>query len=208
MSRTLAVVLLLLSLAATVHADQPGWAFEGVLPAIFQMRVPVPASVYAGEGHVLTREQIAASMEIELGDPLVLIRDGEVLGEGTVGEVVAKTRQDALDGRLIFLRPAGLPADVEVPVEPAGPSALLDAGYDLYVLTDQPVEVLAPDPRFADVPWGAHDYCVRVGRLRFAVIREYWPRTETCRGWQVVKLAEDEKPYKVHFDNTFQTGQR
>jgi len=200
----LLAALLLTLTVPSARADQPWWSFEGVLPSLFQMHKAMPSGAYTADGRVLTPEQIAYSMDIELGDPLVLIRDGEVVGRGTIAEVVAKKNPEALNGRLLFLRPEGLPEGVEVPDEPVGPSALLDAGYDLYVLTDEVVEVLAPDPAFTDITWGVHDYCVRVGRLRFAIIREFWPRTDQYRGWQVVKLVEDQKPVKVHSDNTFQ----
>jgi hypothetical protein len=207
MRRLLAICSLLTFLVPAARADVPGFAFEGLLPLIFQMRQPMPPNAYTVDGTVLTAEQIAHTFAIELGDPLVLIRDGEVVGRGTIGEIVAKKRAEALNGRMIFLRPAGLPDGVDAPAEPVGPAALLDAGYDLYVLTDLPVEVLAPDPAYTDITWGVHDYCVRVGRQRFAVIREFWPRTEEFRGWQVIKFDEAGN-WKVTSDNTFQPQPR
>ncbi|HOX27014.1 MAG TPA: hypothetical protein PLL30_14945 [Candidatus Krumholzibacteria bacterium] len=203
MNRLHAAVLGALCLVPAVAvADQPGWAFEGGLPIIFEVHNPVAAALYTVEGTVLTDEQIRAAMDIDRGDPLVLIRDGAVVGAGTIGDIVAQRRSDADHERALFLRPAGLPEGVEAPAFPRGPAALADDGYDLYVLTDQVVEVLAPDPLFTDISWGVHDYCVRVGRLRFAIIRERAPGAEGFRGWHVEKL-EDTGPLKVHADYTW-----
>jgi hypothetical protein len=198
------IVALLLAVVPVVLADQPLWAFEGQLPLIFQVNTTLPESAYSADGAVLSPEQIGSAMDIRLGDPVVLIRAGEVVGRGTIGEVVAQKRDDAKDRRVLFFRAAGLPEGVDVPAAPPGLEVLDDAGYDLYVLTDKPVEVLAPDPAFQDVPWGVHDYCVRVGRLRFAIIREHWRATGGFRGWQVQKLIPDERSLKIHADYTWQ----
>jgi hypothetical protein len=203
MQRLIAVLLLLATLAPTALADQPQWSFEGLMPAWFQKHEPLLPTVYTPEGAVLSPEQIAGCVDVRPGDPVVLIRAGEVVGRGTIGEIVAQRRDDALNRRALFFRAFGLPDSVEVPDAPAGPAVLEGAGYDLYVLTDKPVEVLAPDPAYTDITWGVHDYCVRVGRLRFAVIREFWPRTQLYRGWQIIKF-EDPGNLKVFADNTFQ----
>jgi hypothetical protein len=203
MTRLLAVLSVVMLLASAALADQPQWAFEGQMPIIYQMGSPLPGSVYSPDGSVLTPEQIKATLHIDAGAPLVVIRDGEVVGTGAIAEFVAKRDPRAQGGRLLFMRPSGLPEGVTTPAEPRGPESMEDASYDLYVLTDKPVEVLAPDPSFQDIPWGVHDYCVKVGRLRFAIVRDYWPRTGGFRGWQVNKLT-DTGPVKVHVDYTWQ----
>jgi len=198
-----AVLFALALLPALAAADQPAWSFDGVLPIIFEKFEPVPLAAYSDEGKVLTAAQIRKALEIGPGDPLILIRGGAVVATGAIGEIVAQTRADANQGRALYLRPVGLPDTIAVPAAPRGPAVLADAGYDLYVLTDKPVEVLAPDPLFNDIAWGVNDYCVRVGRLRFAVVREYAPGSKQFRGWQVIKL-EDTGPLKVHADYTWQ----
>ncbi len=208
MPRLLAVMLLIGSLwpastPAQDPLDPPVWAFEGVLPMVVQLRGHVPLDRYREEGQGLSAEEVYASLTFELDDPLVMIRDGELVGTGTVGEIVAMLHPEALQQKLLFLRPAGLPEDLEVPAVPRGPSAVEDDSYDLYIVTDLPVEVLAPDPQFASIPWGQHDYCVRIGRTRYAVIRERWPATGGYRGWQVNELEEGAIPLKVHSDYTW-----
>ena len=203
MTRLLAALFALLLFVSVAAADQPLWAFEAQMPISYQMGAPLPGGAYTAEGAVLDAEQIAATLHVDVGDPVVLIRDGAVVGRGAIGEFVAKRDPRAQRGRLLFLRPTGLPEGVETPAEPRGPESMEDASYDLYILTDKPVEVLAPDPLFQDIPWGVHDYCVKVGRLRFAIVRDYWPRTGGFRGWQVNKLT-DTGPVKVHVDYTWQ----
>ncbi len=203
MPRFLVVLFLLAILVPSVHADQPKWAFEGQLPTIFHVYEPLPAAIYTDDGAVLTEEQIKGCMDIDPGDPVVLIRDGQVVGSGTIGEMVAQKYDEARDRHAIYFRAAGLPDGVETPATLRGPSVLEDSGYDLYVLTDKAVEILAPDPAYTDIVWGVHDYCVRVGRLRFAVIRENWSPTGGFRGWQIIKF-EDTGNLKIHADYTWQ----
>ncbi len=204
----LAVGLALLAPVGGARADQPLWSFAGQLPPIFQMGERVPAARYSPEGRVLDADQIARTFTFRTGDPVVLIRDGEVAASATVGEVVAWRHDQADQGRLLFFRPEGLPADVAVPAAPPGPDVLDDASYDLWVFTDQRVEVLAPDPALQDLPWGVHDYCVRVGRLRFGIVREDWPASDRFRGWQVYELDPEARPLKVMVDYTWQQAAR
>jgi len=194
--------------AADPAAEQPRWSFAGQLPPIFQVHTPVPPVTYTREGTVLDGEQIADALDIRPGDPVVLIRDAAVVGAATVGEIVAGKHPEASQQRLLFFRPAAAPEGVEVPAAPPGPSVLADASYDLWVFTDRPVEVLAPDPLFQDIPWGVHDYCVRVGRVRYAIIREYWPGTTNFRGWQVREFAGGGETLKVHVDYEWQPAAR
>jgi hypothetical protein len=207
--RTLLAISLLLgcALPALAPAQQPlappYWAFEGVLPMMTQMRGLVPIDLYIEQGHVLSPEEIAASLNIELGDALVMVRDGKIVGHGTVAEIVAQRRTDALRNQTLFIRPAGLPEELEIPDFPRGPAAVEDASYDLYIVTDEPVEILPPEPKFLQIPWGAHDYCVQVGEHRYAVIRERWPRTGGFRGWQVVRLHTTTNDIKLHSDHTW-----
>jgi hypothetical protein len=203
----LALLLLLLS-AAGVRADQPQWSFAGQLPSVFERGQRVPAALYTEEGRVLGEEAVGAIFLFRTGDPVVLIRDGAVAAEARVGEVVASRREGAQQDRLLFFRPAGLPEGVTVPAEPPGPQVLQDAGYDLWVFTDQPVTVLAPDPALQDLPFGEHDYCVRVGRLRFGIVRAIWPQSGEFRGWQVYKLPAEGRPVKVMSDYTWQEAGR
>ena len=207
MHRLVTVGLFLLILTSSALATQPLWSFEGLLPPMFQMHRNVPLVQYKEGGNVIDAKFVNRAMDIRSGDPLVMIRDGAVVAHCTVGDVVGELRDDAHGGHALFFRPAGLPEDVVVPEVPRGPEALAGSDYDLYIFTDKPVEVLAPDTRFQDIAWGVHDYCVRVGRLRFAIIREYWPRTKDYRGWQVAKI-EETGTVKVHSDNTFQPKTR
>jgi hypothetical protein len=197
-----ACALLWPSLGVAQEADSPTWSFEGLLPMITQVRGQLPSDYYKDAGRVLNAAEIAATVAINMGDRLVMIRDGKVVGEGTVREVVAQRRQDALQNRTLFLRPGDLPEGIDVPDFPRGPEAVEDASYDLFVVTDRPVEVLAPDPKFTDISWGAHDYCVRVGQQRFAIIRERWPVTGGFRGWQVILLRQHDT-LKAHTDYTW-----
>ncbi len=203
MPRLLTVLLLLVVIVPAALADQPRWAFEGQLPSIYEVYEPLPPTTYSDEGTVLTQEQISGCMDIDPGDPVVLIRGGEVVGSGTIGEVVAQRDPDVPARRYMYFRAVGLPKGVEIHDPPPGASVLEGADYDLYVLTDKLVEVLAPDPAFTDIPWGTHDFCVRVGRLRFAIIRENWRRTGGHRGWQIVKFEETGNR-KIHADYTWQ----
>lgn len=198
----LAGAILLPAIAAAQDADRPIWAFEGLLPMIAQERGQLPSDYFKDAGRVLTPAEIASTVRFELGDRLVMIRDGKMVGEGKVREVVAQRRNDALQNRTLFLRPGGLPEGTVVPDFPRGPEAVDDVAYDLFVVTDRPVELLAPDPKFTDIAWGVHDYCVRVGQQRFAVIRERWPATGGFRGWQVILLREHDT-IKAHTDYTW-----
>lgn len=207
--RTLLAIILLIgcALSAVAPAQQPlappYWAFEGVLPTVTQVRGNVPIDLYIEQGHVLSPDEIAASLNIELGDALVMVRDGEIVGQGTVDQVVAQRRTDALKNQILFIRPAGLPEGVEVPSFPRGPEAVEDMSYDLYIVTDEPVEILPPEPKFMHIGWGAHDYCVQVGEHHYAVIRERWPRTGGFRGWQVIRLHTTTNDIKLHSDHTW-----
>ncbi|MEZ4388117.1 MAG: hypothetical protein R3D98_11175 [Candidatus Krumholzibacteriia bacterium] len=190
----LAVILTAAAASAQTAAPlqdttEPMWSFEGVLPMVFEVYDPVPIRLYTDEGHVLSDEEIAASLDLRVGDPAVLIRAGAVVGEGKVSAVVARKHPEARNGRVLYVQVAGLPEGVTFPDEPRGHAALLDADYDLLVITDKPVDVLAPDPLFEEITWGQQDYVVRVGRVRYAVIRENDPRQDGFRGWQVSKLA-------------------
>ena len=205
-----ALLLALMTLlpAATARADQPQWSFAGQLPPIFQMGDRIPAALYSPEGRVLDDDQIARTFTFRRGDRVVLIRDAAVVAEATVGEVVAQRHDQADQRRLLYFRPEGVPAGVAVPAVPPGPEVLADADYDLWVFTDQAVEVLAPDPALQDLPWGVHDYCVRVGGLRFGIVREDWPGSDRMRGWQVYKLDPEARPLKVMVDYTWQQAAR
>lgn len=193
MHRTTVLVLLIVSLVSlsAVYADQPGWAFQGVLTSVLELRGMVPAHYFSKEGTVLPEEQVAACFDIRSGDPLVLIRDGAVLAEGTIGDFVARWDERAEHNRLLYVTVDSLPEDVTVPEVPVGAEQFDDAGFDLYVFTDAPVEILAPDPLFMDIAWGVEDYVVRVGRIRFAIIREKNLWGEGFRGWQVNKITEE-----------------
>ncbi len=204
----LLIPLLLVMAVAAARADQPQWSFAGQLPSVFERGQRVPAALYAEEGTVLGEEAIGASFLFRTGDPVVLIRDGAVAAEARVGEVIASRREGAKRDRLLYFRPTGLPPEVSIPAEPPGPQILQDAGYDLWVFTDQPVTVLAPDPALLDLPFGEHDYCVRVGRLRFGIVRAIWPRSGEIRGWQVYKLPAEGRPVKVMSDYTWQEAGR
>jgi hypothetical protein len=200
---TLVVLLLILVLAATALAEQPRWSFSGQLPAVFQRGQRIPDGHFKLDPVPVDSATAASALTVQGGEPVVLIRAGEVVARGRVGEIFTMRHPDATGGRLVFFRPTDLEPDVPMPVTPPGPAALDDANYDVWVLTEAPVEVLAPDPSLQDIAWGDHDYCVRVGRLRFAIIREKLPTSTHHRGWQVRKLDAEGGSLKVSGDYTW-----
>lgn len=190
MRRNCLLILSTLALATGALAqDHPMWLFEGVLPMVYETYGQVPANLYTEGGTVLDAEQVSASLDLRVGDPAVLIRGGEVVGKGTVSEVVASLHPESRNGRVLHVRLDGLPEGVAFPELPAGHAPLAAGDYDLVVITDKPLEVLAVDPLFENISWGQQDYVVRVGQLRYAVIRENAPRADGFRGWQVSHIA-------------------
>jgi len=188
--RNTLLTLLTLALATGASAQaEPMWLFQGVLPMVYEIHGQVPADLYTEEGTVLDSEQIASSLGLRVGDPAVLIRNGEIVGQGKVSEVVAARHPESRSGRVLHVRLEGLPEGVTFPRTPAGHAPLAAGEYDLLVITDKPVDVLAVDPLFENIVWGQQDYVVRVGQARYAVIRENAPRAEGFRGWQVSKIA-------------------
>lgn len=190
MRRNILLSLLALALASgSLAQDQPMWLFEGVLPMVYEIYGQVPADLYTEAGTVLDAEQVSASLDLRVGDPAVLIRGGEVVGEGRVSEIVASLHPESRNGRVLHVRLEGLPEGVSFPELPAGHAPLAAGDYDLVVITDKPLEVLAVDPLFENISWGQQDYVVRVGQVRYAVIRENAPRADGFRGWQVSTVA-------------------
>jgi len=203
MPRLVVVALILACLAPLAQADQPLFSFDGILPIIFQMHQPFPGHGYGDEARSLTDQEIMDSLDIRKGDKCVLIRGGAVVGQCTIGDIMVKNFEDAKNGHAMYMIPAGLPEGVAVPEGPRGPDALLDVGYDLFIITESVVEVLAPDPAFQDVSWGEQDFVVRIGRLRFSILREKWHDGNGYRGWHVEKFKET-GAVKVHADYTWQ----
>ena len=210
-ARSLGPVLLLaalLAIATVAPARQPEFSFGGQLPSMFQMHQRPHVSLFTPEGTELDSTQIAAIFDIELGDPVVLVRGGEVVARAKVGAIIAREDPRALDGRLLYFRPVDVTPEVPIPERPTA-DVLVDDGYDLWIFTEMPVEVLAPDPRLQGYSWGVHDYCVRVGRLRFGIIRERQPGGgDGFRGWQVQKFVDDGTMRKVTADYTWQQPRR
>lgn len=190
MRRHILLSLLTLALATGALAQvEPMWLFQGVLPMVYELHGQVPVDLYTEEGTSLDREQISSSLEIRVGDPAVLIRNGAIVGQGRVSDVVAELHPESRSGRVLYVRLDSLPEGVTFPQAPVGHPPLASGEYDLLVITDKPVEVLAVDPLFENIVWGQQDYVVRVGQARYAVIRENAPRAEGFRGWQVSKIA-------------------
>lgn len=190
MRRHILLTLLTLALATGALAQvDTFWLFQGVVPMVYEVHGRVPTNLYTEEGTVLDSEQISSSLELRVGDPAVLIRNGAIVGQGRVSEVVAALHPESRSGRVLYVRLEGLPEGVTFPRTPAGHAPLAAGEYDLLVITDKPVDVLAVDPLFENIVWGQQDYVVRVGQQRFAVIRENAPRAEGFRGWQVSSIA-------------------
>jgi hypothetical protein len=188
---TVSLLLSLLPLATASAQSDPTFAFEGVLPMVYELYDPVPPELFTPEGHVMNDEEISASFDVRRGDPVTIIRGGEIVGEGEVVGVVALKRADARDDEVVHLQITGLPEGVTLPPPPPGRDVLEDENYTLVVVTDKPVEVLAPDPVFQGHRFMTQDYVVRVGRTRYAVLREADPRGDGHRGWSVNRLRSD-----------------
>ncbi|MBD3222496.1 hypothetical protein GF314_14770 [bacterium] len=177
--------------APAADALEPFFLFEGVIPMAYQTLGPVDPGLFTEDGRPLTGEELQEVVDLREGDRVVLIRGGEVVGEGALARVVAEKRDDASRGRVLYATLTSLPEGVAAPGRPDGAAAFADRGYDLLVVTDLPVEVLARDPELEAMRWGVHDYVVRVGRVRYAVSRENDPRRDGFRGWQIMRLGED-----------------
>lgn len=201
MRRILLIVSLLL-MVTTAVAQDPFFLFEGVVPMAYQTLQAVPPALYVPEGHALTPTELQNVLDLRHGDRAVLIRDGAIVAEATIGAVVAQKRDDAHQDRVLYVRLEGLPEEVTMSTEPRGLAALTDAAYDLIVVTDKPVEVLAREPRFEGLRWGTHDYVVRAGRIRYAISRENDFRADGFRGWQVSRI-EEERTARLTADYTW-----
>jgi len=204
--RTALITLLLVVTAVMAQAqetDEPLWSFEGVLPMSFEIHDPVPPSSYTVEGHVFTTEQIQASMDLRIGDSVVLIRAGEVVGKAKVGSIVGRIMDSARSRRVLHMTLADLTEGLTVSELPRGAEVLASGEYDLMVITNKPVEVLAPDPSFQDITWGTQDYVVRVGRKRYAIMRENSPRGDGYRGWQVSRINTEGNTNRMTADYTW-----
>jgi hypothetical protein len=177
--------------APAADALEPFFLFEGVIPTAYQTLGPIDPGLYTEDGRPLTREELQGVLDLRKGDRVVLVRGGEIVGEGALAEVVAEKRDDAFQGRVLYATVTGLAEGVAAPGRPDGATAFADRSYDLLVVTDLPVEVLAREPEFEAMRWGVHDYVVRVGRMRYAVSRENAPRADGFRGWQIMRIGEE-----------------
>lgn len=208
MRRTLLSTLLLVTIALIGQAQaqglsEPLWSFEGVLPMSFEIHDPVPPSLYTAEGHELTAEQIELAMDLRVGDNVVVIRNGEIAGQAKVGAIVGRLMDEARNQRVLHMMLTDLSEGLTMPELPRGFEVLSSGDYDLMVITDKPVDVLAPDTKFADITWGTQDYVVRVGRKRYAILRENAPRSDGYRGWQVSRINEEGNANRMTADYTW-----
>lgn len=140
------VFVFLAFLVTMTQAAGPGeelkFSFWGNLPCaqkILESRPPERTDPVP-----LTDPEKLEACGVEVGTPLVLVRNGIVQGNGVVGQVLAGWIGRAGDDRVAFFQPGGLPDSVSVSRVFPFPH-LSDREFDFYVLGSHEVEILEPE---------------------------------------------------------------
>lgn len=133
------VVLALISDAAI--AETPIFSFWGNL--LRGKQVQDNTLIYRKDLTPLTAEKATTCCDVRPGQALTLVRNGEVVGVGKVGAIIAGDIPLAGENRMVFFRAEGFPDSIQFPKIPAGAS-YGKPSYDLYIVGDSPVRVLKP----------------------------------------------------------------